>query len=65
MTSEDRKKRFDALFVALPGSNVERIRWVCGVLFCRENTVRGWRLARPHRVIPEAKLQILERARRA
>ena len=61
MTATDRKQAFDKLFDSLPGKNVEKIRAVCAVLFCRENTVRVWRMKKPARVIPEAKLKMLQR----
>jgi hypothetical protein len=63
MTPEQRQNDFDTLFDALPGSNIERIRKVCAVLHCDENTVRIWRGKTNgglgHRVIPTAKLLIL------
>lgn len=58
----NRKQQFDALFDTIPGRNIERIRKVCDVLFCQENTVRIWRMENPPRVIPESKLKILKRA---
>ena len=61
MTPEQRKAEFDKLFDSLPGKNVERIRAVADVLFCRENTVRIWRMKQPTRVIPESKLKMLQR----
>lgn len=57
-----RKAEFDKLFDSLPGKNVEKIRAVCAVLFCKENTVRVWRMKTPTRVIPASKLKILQRA---
>jgi hypothetical protein len=62
MTPDQRKQEFDRLFEAIPGKNVERIRRVAEVLYCKENTVRIWRMKRPPRMIPEAKLRILQRA---
>ena len=62
MTLQERKTAFDALFEALPGKNVERLRVVAGLLYCKINTVRIWRMAKPPRMIPEAKLRILQRA---
>ena len=61
MTATDRKRDFDKLFESLPGKNIEKIRAVCAVLFCQENTVRIWRMKQPARVIPEAKLKMLQR----
>lgn len=61
MTATDRKREFDKLFESLPGKNIEKIRAVCAVLFCQENTVRIWRMKQPARVIPEAKLKMLQR----
>lgn len=61
MTAEQRKSEFDKLFNSLPGKNVEKIRSICAVLYCRENTVRVWRMRTPTRVIPEAKLKMLQR----
>jgi hypothetical protein len=61
MTASERKTEFNKLFDSLPGKNVEKIRAICAVLFCRENTVRVWRMNRPTRVIPEAKLKMLQR----
>jgi len=61
MQAEQRQAEFNRLFDSIPGKNVEKIRRVCAILCCRENTVRGWRLERPHRMIPEAKLRILQR----
>jgi hypothetical protein len=62
MTRQERKDEFDRLFLGLPGTNPERIRAVCAALFVRENTVRGWRLKQPHRVISERSLAMLRRA---
>lgn len=56
-----RKEEFDRLFNSLPGKNVERLRAVADVLFCKTNTVRIWRMKEPPRVIPDAKLQMLQR----
>lgn len=61
MNASDRKREFDKLFDSLPGKNVEKIRAIAAALFCRENTVRIWRLKEPTRVIPEAKLKMLQR----
>ena len=61
MTTQERKAEFDKLFDSLPGKNVEKIRAVAGALFCAENTVRIWRMKKPPRVIPEAKLKMLQR----
>lgn len=62
MTPEQRTAEFNRLFDALPGKNIDRIRRVCDVLYCQPNTVRIWRMKKPPRVIPEAKLKILARA---
>jgi len=61
MTPDQRKTEFDKLFNGLPGKNVEKIRAVCAALYCKENTVRVWRMKQPTRVIPEAKLKMLQR----
>lgn len=61
MTAEERKAEFDKLFDSLPGKNIEKIRAVADALYCRENTVRIWRLRKPTRVIPEVKLKLLKR----
>lgn len=65
MTPTERKAEFDRLFESLPGRNIERLRRVADALFCKENTVRIWRMKAPPRVIPEAKLKILQRALKA
>lgn len=58
-----RKAEFDELFEAIPEeTNIDKIRYVCGVLFCEENTVRGWRMRNPHRVPSASKLKILRAA---
>lgn len=62
MTPIQRTAEFNRLFESLPGKNVERIARVCDVLYCQPNTVRIWRMKKPPRVIPEAKLRILQRA---
>lgn len=56
-----RKAEFDKLFDSLPGKNVEKIRAIADALYCRENTVRIYRLKKPTRVIPDSKLKILQR----
>jgi hypothetical protein len=61
MTPAERKAAFDKLFDSLPGKNVEKIRAVADTLYCRENTVRIWRMQKPTRVIPESKLKMLQR----
>jgi hypothetical protein len=61
MTPTTRKQQFDALFESIPGKNIERIRRCTGILFCKENTVRQWRMVKPPRIIPAAKLAILQR----
>ena len=65
MTPEQRKAEFDRLYKSIPGKNTERIERVCGILFCKPNSVRIWCMAKPPRIIPEAKLQILKRALQA
>jgi len=62
MTPTERRAAFDELFDALPGKNIERIRWVCSVLHIRENTVRLYRCNPPARNIPERSLMILRAA---
>lgn len=63
MTPQQRKAEFDRLFESLPGPrNIDRLRWVSEALFCKINTARIWRMKTPPRVIPEAKLRILQRA---
>lgn len=62
MTPQDRKAEFDRLYESIPGRNVDRIKRVCEILFCKPNSVRIWRMAKPPRVIPEAKIKILEAA---
>lgn len=64
LTAEEqqRKAEFDRIFESLPGSNIDRIRAVTATLLVRENTVRGWRLARPHRVPSERMMGLLRRA---
>lgn len=63
-----RKQAFDALFNSIPidpakpRPNQQRVARVCDVLFCKPGTVHGWRMAKPHRVITDAKIKILERA---
>lgn len=61
MTPQERQDAFNKLFDSLPGKNVERLRAIAAALYCRENTVRIWRLDKPPRVIPEAKLRLLQR----
>ena len=60
MTREERKAQFDRLFDSLPGRKVEKIRYIAGLLYCAENTVRIWQLREPTRVIPKGKLLILK-----
>lgn len=62
MTPEERQAEFNALFDALPGKNIEKIRRVCGILHLRENTVRLYRMKTPSRYIPERSLRILRDA---
>jgi hypothetical protein len=62
MTPEQRQAEFNALFDALPGKNIEKIRKVCAVLHLQENTVRLYRMAKPSRFIPERSLKILRTA---
>ena len=59
MTPEQRKQEFDRLFESIPGKNIEKIRKVCSILHCKENTVRTWRMEQPPKFIPEAKVKIL------
>jgi len=61
MTPDQRRAEFDRVFEALPGRNIDRIRQVCEVLYCQPNTVRIWRMKRSPRIIPEAKLRMLQR----
>lgn len=62
MTPTQRHTEFRRLFDALPGPRqIDRIRRVTAVLFCAESTVRQWIMDTPPRIIPEAKLRILER----
>lgn len=61
MTPIQRKNQFDQLFESIPGRNIDRIRRITGILFCAEGTVRQWRMKTPPRVIPAAKLAILQR----
>ena len=63
MTPQERQAEFNRLFDALPGKkNIDRLKRVADILFCKVNTVRIWRMKSPPRVIPEAKLMILKRA---
>lgn len=63
MTREQRIKEFNQVFDAIPGKNdKERIDVVCGILFCKENSIRIYRMNEPTRVIPESKLRILKTA---
>lgn len=62
MTPEQRQQEFNALFDALPGKNIEKIRRVCAILHLRENTVRLYRMKTPSRYIPERSLRILRDA---
>ena len=55
----ERKAEFDAIFDALPGKNIEKLRAVAKVLCLQVNTVRGWRMDEPYRVISPGRLQIL------
>ena len=61
MTPEQRIREFNELFDGLPGTNAERLRAVADVLFCAPNTIRIWRMNETHRVIPLAKLRMLQR----
>ncbi len=58
----ERAAEFERLLAAIPAEkNVDRIRKVCEILHCEENTVRVWRLRTgTKRVIPAAKLAILK-----
>jgi hypothetical protein len=62
MTPKERQDAFNALFDALPGKNIEKIRRVCAILHLKENTIRLYRLRKPARTIPERSLQILQDA---
>lgn len=62
MTKEERKAEFDRLYESIDGTNMDRIERVCSILFCAPITVRIWRMEKPPRVIPEAKLKILRAA---
>lgn len=62
MTPKERQTAFNALFDALPGKNIEKIRWVCSVLHLQENTIRLYRMNPPARTIPERSLKILQAA---
>lgn len=64
MTPEQRQQEFNALFDALPGKNIEKIRAVCAILHLQENTVRLYRMRTPSRFIPERSLRILRDAAR-
>jgi hypothetical protein len=61
MTPQERKTEFNRLFESIPGKNIDRVKAVAEVLFCRPNTVRIWRIKSPTRIIPEAKLLMLKR----
>lgn len=62
MTPEQRTKALDDIFKSLDGKNIEKIRKICSILHCEENTVRIWRMSGTHRVIPEQKVRILQDA---
>lgn len=62
MTPAERQAEFNRLFESIPGKNTDRIKRVCEILFCQPNSVRIYRMKKPPRVIPEAKLKILQRA---
>ena len=62
MTPQQRQQEFNALFDALPGKNIEKIRKVCAILHLQENTVRLYRMTKPARFIPERSLKILRNA---
>lgn len=62
MTPEERKAAFDRLFESIPGKNIDRINKVCSILFCKQNSVRLYRMKKPARYIPEAKIYILQKA---
>lgn len=61
MTRDERKAAFHSLFDSLPGKRIDRIRKICSVLCCPENTVRVWLCSTAPRVIPESKIRILQR----
>lgn len=62
MTPTERQAEFNALFDALPGKNIEKIRRVCAILHLKENSVRLYRMKKPSRFIPERSLKILRSA---
>lgn len=62
MTPTERQAEFNALFDALPGKNIEKIRRVCAILHLQENTVRLYRTKPPARTVPERSLRILRDA---
>lgn len=62
MTQEERKAAFDKIFESIPGKNIDKINKVCSILFCKPNSVRLYRMKRPSRYIPEAKIYILQKA---
>ena len=62
MTKEERMAEFSAIFAALPGKNIEKIRKVCAILHLQENTIRLYLCKPPSRIIPERSLRILRDA---
>lgn len=62
MTPAQRKAEFDRLFESIPGKNIDRINKVCSILFCKPNSVRLYRMKKPARYMPEAKIYILQKA---
>lgn len=54
-----RKAEYDQLFKAIPGRNIEKIRAVCRIVYCKEQTVRVWNMGTPQRVISDKTLNIL------
>jgi len=57
---KNRHAKFLALYRKLPGANTEKIALVRSILHCAEITVRIYCMDSPTRVIPEAKLKILQ-----
>lgn len=61
MNDEERKAAFNQLFDSMEGRNMDKVRRISEFLCCTPNTVRIWRLKETPRVIPEAKLKMLQR----
>lgn len=62
MTPQERQAEFNRIFESIPGKNMDRINKVCSILFCKPNSVRLYRMKKPARFIPEAKINILKKA---